>query len=93
MHSGMVDGYGIPLGRFLTEANCHDFPLLAPTVTLADAVLSLWPEKQAVALREARTGRDPGGLQSRRAAAQRWSVPLECMALVVEPVAKTSLGG
>lgn len=29
--SGMTDGYGIPLGRILAGANCHDSPLLAPT--------------------------------------------------------------
>ncbi|GGJ71774.1 hypothetical protein GCM10010121_097950 [Streptomyces brasiliensis] len=32
--SGMTDGYGIPLGRVLTGANCHDSPLLAPTLDL-----------------------------------------------------------
>ncbi|MFJ5726117.1 IS5 family transposase [Streptomyces sp. NPDC093149] len=30
--SGMTDGYGIPLGRVLAGANCHDSPLLAPTL-------------------------------------------------------------
>jgi transposase len=30
--SGMVDGYGIPLGRVLAGASCHDSPLLAPTL-------------------------------------------------------------
>jgi transposase len=35
--SGMTDGYGIPLGRVLAGANCHDSPLLAPTLDrLAD---------------------------------------------------------
>lgn len=28
--SGMTDGYGIPRGRVLAGANCHDSPLLAP---------------------------------------------------------------
>ena len=32
--SGMTDGYGIPLGRVLAGANCHDSPLLAPTLDL-----------------------------------------------------------
>lgn len=32
--SGMTDGYGIPLGRVLAGANCHDSPLLAPTLGL-----------------------------------------------------------
>lgn len=30
--SGMTDGYGIPLARVLAGANCHDSPLLAPTL-------------------------------------------------------------
>lgn len=30
--SGVTDGYGIPLGRVLLGANCHDSPLLAPTL-------------------------------------------------------------
>ncbi|GGU93426.1 hypothetical protein GCM10010260_30510 [Streptomyces filipinensis] len=30
--SGMTDGYGIPVGRVLAGANCHDSPLLAPTL-------------------------------------------------------------
>ncbi|MFE5862160.1 IS5 family transposase [Streptomyces virginiae] len=30
--SGMVDGYGIPLGRVLAGANRHDSPMLAPTL-------------------------------------------------------------
>lgn len=34
--SGMTDGYGIPLGRVLAGANCHDSPLLAPTLDLLD---------------------------------------------------------
>jgi IS5 family transposase len=34
--SGMTDGYGIPLGRVLAGANCHDFPLLAPTLDLLE---------------------------------------------------------
>lgn len=29
-YSGMTDGHGIPLGRVLAGANCHDFPLLSP---------------------------------------------------------------
>ncbi|MFF7650495.1 IS5 family transposase [Streptomyces sp. NPDC007983] len=32
--SAMTDGYGIPLGRVLAGANCHDSPLLAPTPDL-----------------------------------------------------------
>ncbi|MGW2939209.1 IS5 family transposase [Streptomyces sp. NPDC001156] len=32
--SGMTDGYGIPLGRVLAGANCHDSPPLAPTLDL-----------------------------------------------------------
>lgn len=32
----MTDGYGILLGRVLTGANCHDSPLLAPTLDLLD---------------------------------------------------------
>lgn len=32
--SSMTDGYGIPLGRVLAGANCHDSPLLAPTLDL-----------------------------------------------------------
>lgn len=32
--SGMTDGYGVPLGRVLAGANCHDSPLLAPTPDL-----------------------------------------------------------
>jgi transposase len=32
--SGMVEGYGIPLGRVLAGANRHDSPLLAPTLDL-----------------------------------------------------------
>lgn len=34
--SGMTDGYGIPLGRVLAGANCHDSLLLAPTLDLLD---------------------------------------------------------
>ncbi|MFB7915893.1 IS5 family transposase [Streptomyces sp. NPDC056061] len=30
--SGITDGYGIPLGRVLSGANCHDSPLPAPTL-------------------------------------------------------------
>ncbi|MFF3878022.1 IS5 family transposase [Streptomyces sp. NPDC001978] len=36
--SGMTDGYGIPLGRVLAGANCHDSPLLAPTLDLLDGL-------------------------------------------------------
>lgn len=32
--SGITDGYGIPLGRVLSGANCHDSPLLAPTLDM-----------------------------------------------------------
>ncbi|MFE2940911.1 IS5 family transposase [Streptomyces sp. NPDC059255] len=32
--SAVTDGYGIPLGRVLAGANCHDSPLLAPTLDL-----------------------------------------------------------
>jgi len=34
--AGMTDGYGIPLGRVLAGANCHDSPLLAATLDLLD---------------------------------------------------------
>ena len=34
--SVLVEGYGIPLGRVLAGANCHDSPLLAPTLDLLD---------------------------------------------------------
>jgi IS5 family transposase len=34
----MTDGYGIPLGRILAGANCHDSPLLAPTLDLLDGL-------------------------------------------------------
>lgn len=34
----MTDGYGIPLGRVLAGANCHDSPLLAPTLDLLDGL-------------------------------------------------------
>ncbi|MFD7278651.1 transposase [Streptomyces sp. NPDC059862] len=36
--SGMTDAYGIPLGRVLAGANCHDSPLLAPTLDLLNAL-------------------------------------------------------
>jgi IS5 family transposase len=36
--SSMTDGYGIPLGRVLAGANCHDSPLLAPTLELLNAL-------------------------------------------------------
>ena len=32
----MTDAYGIPLGRVLAGANCHDSPPLAPTLDLLD---------------------------------------------------------
>ncbi len=34
----MTDGYGIPLGRVLAGANCHDSPLLAPTLDVLDGL-------------------------------------------------------
>jgi IS5 family transposase len=34
----MTDGYGIPLGRVLAGANCHDSPLPAPTLDLLDGL-------------------------------------------------------
>lgn len=37
-HSGMTDGYGIPLGRVLAGANRHDSPLLAPTLDRLDGL-------------------------------------------------------
>jgi IS5 family transposase len=37
----MTDGYGIPLGRVLAGANCHDSPLLAPTLDLLDELSPL----------------------------------------------------
>jgi hypothetical protein len=39
--SGMTDGYGIPLGRVLAGANCHDSPLLAPAPDLLDGLVPL----------------------------------------------------
>ncbi|WP_406471390.1 IS5 family transposase [Streptomyces hirsutus] len=36
--SGMTDEYGIPLGRVLAGANCHDSALLAPTLDLLDGL-------------------------------------------------------
>ncbi|MFG3702274.1 IS5 family transposase [Micromonospora sp. NPDC047620] len=47
--SGMVDGYGIPLGRVLAGANRHDSPLLAPTVDLLGDFAPL-PEQTLVHL-------------------------------------------
>ena len=32
----LVEGYGIPLGRVLAGAHCHNSPLLAPTLDLLD---------------------------------------------------------
>jgi hypothetical protein len=34
--SGLVKGYGIPLGRVLAPANRNDSPLLAPTLDKLD---------------------------------------------------------
>ncbi|SCF56417.1 Transposase DDE domain-containing protein [Streptomyces sp. Ncost-T10-10d] len=34
----MTDGYGIPLGRVLAGANCHDSPLLATTLDRLDGL-------------------------------------------------------
>lgn len=39
--SNMTDGYGIPLGRVLADADQHDSPLLAPTLTLLEVLGSL----------------------------------------------------
>jgi transposase len=47
--SGMTDGYGIPLGRVLAGANCHDSPLLAPTLDRLDDLGPL-PEEITVHL-------------------------------------------
>ncbi|WP_371643863.1 IS5 family transposase [Streptomyces mirabilis] len=47
--SGMTDGYGIPLGRVLAGANCHDSPLLAPTLDRLDD-LGLLPDDVTVHL-------------------------------------------
>ncbi|RPK54625.1 hypothetical protein EES42_42820 [Streptomyces sp. ADI95-17] len=47
--SGMVDGYGILLGRVLAGANRHDSPLLAPTLDLLNGLGPL-PEQIAVHL-------------------------------------------
>jgi transposase len=47
--SGMSDGYGIPLGRVLAGANCHDSPLLAPTLDLLEDLGPL-PEEITVHL-------------------------------------------
>jgi IS5 family transposase len=32
----VTDGYGIPLGEVLAGVNCHDSPLLTPTLDLLD---------------------------------------------------------
>jgi transposase len=45
----LVEGYGIPLGRVLAEANRHDSPLLAPTLDLL-ADLGPLPEQITVHL-------------------------------------------
>lgn len=34
--SGTTDGYGVPLGRALADANRHDSPLLAPALDRLD---------------------------------------------------------
>ncbi len=47
--SGMVEGYGILLGRVLAGANHHDSPLLAPTLDLLDDLGPL-PEEITVHL-------------------------------------------
>ncbi|MFF4309672.1 transposase [Streptomyces sp. NPDC001507] len=47
--SSMTDGYGIPLGRILAGANCHDSPLLAPTLDLLPELGPL-PDKITVHL-------------------------------------------
>ncbi|GAX57497.1 transposase [Streptomyces olivochromogenes] len=47
--SGMTDGYGIPIGRVLARANCHDSPLLAPTLDRLDKLGPL-PDDTAVHL-------------------------------------------
>jgi IS5 family transposase len=84
----MTDGYGIPLGRVLAGANCHDWPLLAPTLDLLDDVGPL-PDAIAVHLDAGydsgriRTTLDERGLRGRIAhkgekapiqATQRWHV-------------------
>jgi transposase len=86
--SGMTDGYGIPLGRILAGANCHDSPLLAPTLDfLAD--LGPLPDTMTVHLdagydsAKSRTLLDERGLHGRIAhkgekapiqASHRWHV-------------------
>ncbi|WP_432922452.1 IS5 family transposase [Microbispora sp. CA-135349] len=86
--SGMTDGYGIPLGRVLAGANCHDSPLLAPTLDLLDDLGPL-PDEVTVHLdagydsNKTRTVLDERGLHGRIAykgekapiqANQRWHV-------------------
>ncbi|MFF2132462.1 IS5 family transposase [Streptomyces olivochromogenes] len=86
--SGMTDGYGIPLGRVLAGANCHDSPLLAPTLDLLDEFGPL-PDAITVHLDagydsgKTRTTLDERGLRGRIAhkgekapiqATQRWHV-------------------
>lgn len=56
--SGMVDGYGIPLGRVLAGANRHDSPLLAPTPDLLNGLGPL-PEQIAVHLDRLRQRQHP----------------------------------
>ncbi|GAA2545382.1 hypothetical protein GCM10010398_35350 [Streptomyces fimbriatus] len=84
--SGTTDGSGIPLGRVLIGANCHDSPLLAPTLGLSNALGPL-PDESTVHLdagcdsAESRAPLDERGLRGRIAhkgtrapvqATQRW---------------------
>ncbi|MEU9149900.1 IS5 family transposase [Streptomyces sp. NPDC048417] len=86
--SGMTDGYGIPLGRVLAGANCHDSPLLAPTLDRLDDLGPL-PDEVTVHLdagydsNKTRTMLDERGLHGHIAhkgekapiqASQRWHV-------------------
>jgi transposase len=86
--SGMTDGYGIPLGRVLAGANCHDSPLLAPTLDLLQELGPL-PDEVTVHLDagydsdKSRTLLDKRGFQGQIArkgikapvqATQRWHI-------------------
>jgi hypothetical protein len=49
--SQATDGAGIPIGQVTAGANCHDSPLLAPTLDAARALTGhLWPAKPVVHL-------------------------------------------
>ena len=56
--STMVDAQGIPLGVVAAPANCHDSPLLAPTLEAAEVSVGL-PEQASVHLAIAPTTRSP----------------------------------